>query len=89
MAVAALVLGILSIVCGVVSGSGLGLVGVIMAIVGIILGAQARKDPQKNGMATAGLVCSIIGLLLNIVVFIACMACFGGILALGAAASAA
>ena len=49
-----------------------------MGIVGIVLGALARKNPDKKGMATAGLVCSIIGTVLCLILYIACVGCAAG-----------
>lgn len=63
MAVASLVLGIISLVIGIFSAGSLGWLGAILAVVGIILGALGRKNLEKKGMATAGLVCSIIGVI--------------------------
>ena len=71
MAVASLVLGIVSLVFLLL----VPFVSVITGLVGIILGAQARKNPEQHGMATAGLVCSIIGVALGLVMFIACAGC--------------
>lgn len=61
MAVAALVLGIIGVV------SSWCLVGLIPAILGIVFGALGRKETgpggkSGRGMATAGLVCGIVGL---------------------------
>lgn len=78
MGVAALVLGIISLVIGVFSAGTLGWAGAIMAVVGIILGALGRKNTEKTGIATAGMVCSIIGLVLCLLLYIACVACIGG-----------
>ena len=75
MAIASLVLGIVSIVFSAIPG--LGLLSWILAIVGIILGALGRKNPEKKGIATAGLVCSIIGLILGIITWLACAAVLG------------
>ncbi|MFY9174281.1 MAG: hypothetical protein WAO24_02890 [Peptococcia bacterium] len=74
MAVASLVLGIISLLIALFGG-GISWLAAIPGIIGIILGAQARKDPEKKGLATAGLVCSIIGLVLGLIFFIACAAC--------------
>ena len=82
MGVASLVLGIVAIVVGVFFSSLFGWVGCIVGIIGIVLGALARKNVEKKGIATAGLVCSIIGLVLSAVLYIACVACVGGIAAL-------
>ena len=75
MAVTSLVLGIVAIVFSVI---GLGFpMGALMGIVGVALGAVAKKKNPENGMATGGLVCSIIGTVLSLLFFIACAACIG------------
>lgn len=81
LAIASLVLGIVSIVFSFI---GLSIpLGLIVGIVGIILSVMARKK-NPCGMATAGLVLSIIGTILCALMFIACAACVG---AIGSAAS--
>ena len=76
MAVAALVLGIIGIVFSWFPAV---VIGVPLAIIGIILGIVARKNAtataQPTGMATAGLVVSIIGLVFATLSTITCMAC--------------
>lgn len=84
MAIASLVLGIISIVLALFF-AGFQWVGAIAGIIGIILGAMSRKIPEKKGMATAGLVLSIIGFVLSIILFVACAACIGALGAAGAA----
>lgn len=79
MAVASLVLGICSLVFPFI---GLGWLSCILGIVGIILGALGRKNPEKKGMATAGMVMSIISLALGILMWLACVAFIGGLAAL-------
>ena len=79
MGVASLVLGIISLVIGVFSAGALGWLGGILAIVGIILGALGRKASEKSGLATAGMVCSIVGCVLYLTMYVACVACVGGI----------
>lgn len=75
MAVASLVLGIVSIVFGVI---GLGLpLGFICGVVGIVLGVLGKKDFARAGMAKAGFICSIIGTILSVFALIACTACLG------------
>ena len=82
MGIAALVLGIVSIVSNFV---GMGMpVGAICGLVSIILGAMGRKDPEKKGLATGGMVCSIIGFIFSIIVIVGCAACLGGLGVLGA-----
>lgn len=60
MAVAGLVLGILSIVTGFVC------IGIIFGIIGFILSLIARIR-NRSGMAIAGIVCSVIGIFISIV----------------------
>ena len=65
LAIASMVLGIVSLIltCILPYGSW------VLAIVGIVLAAIAKKK-AKSGMATAGLVCSIIALAVWVVVII-------------------
>ena len=66
MAIASLVCGILGII-----GGWLPVVcyfTTILAILGIVFGVKARKDPtQSIGMANAGLVCGIIGTVFSVI----------------------
>lgn len=55
LAIASLVMGIISIVLSCCCG-----VGIIFAIAGIIMAISANKQ-VKTGIATAGLICSIVG----------------------------
>lgn len=76
-ATASLVLGILSLIC-VFFGYG-AILGLILGIVGVVLGAKARKESQ-TGTATAGFVCSLIGLIIcaiGLVCVIACVSSLG------------
>ena len=75
MGVASLVLGIISI--GLFSTGTLGWFGAILGIIGIILGVQGKKVPEQAGLAKAGFICSIIGTVLCLLLFIACVACVG------------
>ena len=75
MGVASLVLGIISIVCSFFGA--FSWIGIVLGIAGVIFGAIGRKNIYKQGVATAGLVCSIIGLVLSSILFIACVACVG------------
>ena len=79
MGVASLVLGIVSIIFTFTGPASW--VGFIVGIIGIILGAAARKN-EPNGIATGGLVCSIIGTVLCGIGFLACVACVGSLSAL-------
>jgi len=81
MAVASLVLGILSLLVGLFGGI-ISWSGALLGIIGIVLAVQGRKNPEQKGMATAGLVLSIIGTIVSLVFFIACAACVGALSAL-------
>lgn len=78
-AIASLVLGICSLV--------LPYVGTATAIVGLILGVLAKQKLSEagapTGMATAGIVLSIISLAWAILVIVLCSACATGLGALG------
>lgn len=76
MGIASLVLGIVSLVCIIgVAGLYPGIIGAVVGIVGIILGVMGKSNPDRSGIATAGLVCSIIGTVLNLIFTIACWGC--------------
>lgn len=77
MGVASLVLGICSLVVAVFFGSA-GWLAALLGLIGLILGAAANKK-QKTGVATAGVVMSIIGMVLGLLFYIACIACIGGL----------
>lgn len=77
MGVASLVLGILSVILAVVF-SGFGWLAAILGLVGIILASVAKKK-CPDGMATAGLVLSIIGLVLGLLMYVACAILVGGL----------
>ena len=77
MGVASLVLGIISVVLALLF-SGFGWLAAILGLVGIVLGSSARKKGQ-GGIATAGLVLSIIGLVLGLLMYVACAALVGGL----------
>jgi hypothetical protein len=81
MAVAGLVLGILSLVGGSIPGVNAFPMW-LFGVVGIIISAIARKK-EPSGIATAGLVLSIIGTIYAFVLFLACAVCVGGMAALG------
>lgn len=76
MAVASMVLGIVALVIAIFGGA-ISWVGIIVGIIGVVLGALAKKK-QPSGMATAGLVMSIIALALAFVFWLACAACIAG-----------
>ena len=79
------VLGVISLVCGILSivslvfafcGFG-AIVPMILGAVGIVLAIlQIKKNPNSKGLAIAGLITSIVGLVVAVPVF-ACSACVG------------
>ncbi len=79
-AIASLVLGILAAAC-VFFGYG-ALLGIVLGVVGLILGINAKKE-APSGMATAGIILSIIAIALCVIGFIACVACLGSLATLG------
>lgn len=68
MAIASLILGIISLFLSAFSFGFLGLWGCILSILGIVFGILGRKEEDKKGMATAGLICSIVALSLGFVI---------------------
>ena len=78
LAIIALVVGILSIVVAFVYVW----IGLVLGIAGIIISAKARKQSQTK-MATAGFVCSIIGLALSAVFLVCALACAATLFAAG------
>ena len=79
MAVASLILGILSLLLMWIPF--FGLVAILTSILGIILGVVGKKQlverEEPTGMATAGIVMSIIALILSVVFTLLCAACIG------------
>jgi len=77
MAVAALVLGILSILVCIIPG--VNLIAPFLGLAGIALSIISRKKLKESGeatdIATGGLVTSIIGTILGSIIFLACAAC--------------
>ncbi|MBO4910584.1 MAG: hypothetical protein J5476_15030 [Lachnospiraceae bacterium] len=65
--IASLILGILSILCCVCVAFW-GVPNLILGVTGLILGIVGNKK-NKHGLGTAGIVCSIIGIGLAIIVF--------------------
>ena len=80
MGVASLVLGIISLLISIFSAGTIGWLGALLAILGIVFGAIGRKNPEKKGLATAGMVISIISASLGLLMYIACVACAAGTL---------
>lgn len=81
MAIASLVLGIISLCMSILSLGSLGFIGCICAVLGIIFGALGKNDEkndEKNGgMAKAGLICSIIALCFGLLLLVLCAGAVG------------
>lgn len=65
-AAAALAAGIGSILCTGIFAVG----GIILGILGVVFGIRGRRYQEKKGMATAGIVCAVIGMVLSGIVII-------------------
>jgi hypothetical protein len=81
MAVAGLILGILSLVGGsipVANQFPMWLFGVLGIILSAVARSKAKRARQPTGIATAGLVLSIIGTVFSFIFFLACAACVAG-----------
>lgn len=75
-AVAALTCGILAIVFAVFYLP----LGVVASIVGIVFGIRGcRRNPRKCGMAIAGLICSIIGIIIAAAMVVLALTLIGGV----------
>jgi len=77
LSIVGLILGIIALVLAFFGGF-MGIwgyvIGLVAGVVGIILSVMGKKQ-APSGMATAALVCSIIGTVICAVTFIACAAC--------------
>lgn len=72
-AIAALVLGICSLVC---CWEGYGaLIGLACGVVGMIMASQAKKKGNESTMRKLGFVFSLIGIILSAIFFVACGIC--------------
>ena len=79
---------IVSLVCGVIAAitmfTGAGAVlGIVVAIVGLIFGIKARKE-NPSTMATVGIILCALTLALCALIFVGCLACIGSGIAAGA-----
>lgn len=80
-AVASLVLGIIGVVFWFLGTASI--LSIILGIIGIVLASSAKKDGNTEGLRTAGFVLSLIALIGGAITFIACVACVGGVAAIG------
>ncbi len=82
LAIVSLVLGIVSLVLAWFGY--FVFLGLAASIVGLVLAVMARKQ-DPSGIATGGLVTSIIGVCLNGLIAVSCVACAGGLTCIGLA----
>lgn len=76
-ATASLILGIISLVF--IFFNIYSFIGLILAIIGLVLGMQVKRDQPELGNAKAGVVLCIIGIVLCAFTFIACVLCIGAL----------
>lgn len=78
--IASMVCGILSVCwgCGSIFIWVVGVIGIALGIVAFVLSSGLKKAGGYNGMAKAGFICGLIGVILSaimLIVGIACLAC--------------
>ncbi|MCF8504219.1 MAG: hypothetical protein K9G59_04830 [Caulobacter sp.] len=79
MAIASLVLGIVSVL--VVWIPIVGLLGTMMALVGLVLGILGLKKPGGRGLAIGGIVCSGVSLVITLLWALSFLAIIGAVAA--------
>ncbi len=81
MAIAAMILGILSFILGVLSlfVAYIWIPGLLLGIGAIVLAAISMKNPDKKGMKIVGLVFGIIGTVLSSVGLVCLVICAAGV----------
>lgn len=77
-----------SLVCGIVSVvmwffGVTTILSLIIGIVGLVLAGKSKKAGFSGGIRTAGFVLSLLGVIFGAVIFVACVACAGGLAAMG------
>ena len=75
LAIASLVLGIVSIL--IVWIPVVGILGTVMAIVGLVLGLLALRKPDGRGLAIGGVVCAGVSLVITAVYILLFVAAIG------------
>lgn len=81
LAVASLVVGILSVVCWFFGYSNL--LSIVLGVAGLILASQSKAQGFEGDIRTAGFILSLVGLIGGAMFFIACVACVGTLAGLG------
>lgn len=88
MAIAGMILGIISIPLGFVACYGrVAFLPLILGVAAVVLGSIGMmRDQNRKGLGVAGLVCGLVGLLITLICF-ACVGCaicqYGGLMRLG------
>lgn len=88
MAIAGMILGIISIPLGFVACyGGVAFLPLILGVAAVVLGSIGMmRDQNRKGLGVAGLVCGLVGLLITLICF-ACVGCavcqYGGLVRLG------
>lgn len=80
LTIASLVLGIVGIVFDFIYP----IIGIIAGIIGIVLSVQANKKEGKSGMATGGMVCSIVAVAIGGLMYACAICAVGTLLSIGA-----
>ena len=77
MVVAGFVLSLIGLILGCSIGwlSWVGILPLVLSLVGTILSALSMKNSDKRGLAIAGLVCGIIGMVVSGALSISCTFC--------------
>lgn len=75
LAIASLVLGIISVLITWIPL--IGMLGTVLAVVGLVLGILALQKPGGRGMAIAGLVCAGFSLIITAFYFVGFLALIG------------
>lgn len=79
LAIASLVLGIVSIMFVWIPI--IGLLGTVMALVGLVLGILALRQPGGRGLAIGGLVCAGVSMIITAIYMVGAVAVLGAVAA--------
>lgn len=71
------VMSVIALICGILGILSFG----STSIIGLILAIIAKKKDADDKLAKAGLICSIIGLVIGVICGIGCIACTGALAA--------
>lgn len=74
-ATASLVLGIISLIVGVISFGTLSIVSVVLSIIGLILASSAKKKGCEDGSRKGGFITNLISIIVNGIALVGCISC--------------